>query len=120
MKLNVVQTIIAIAISGLISYGLYSFHDSENKIVLSLGSFVFLATTLVIAIGVNFEQPRTTTNIRVVSGIFFTIALISNLLFSFFTFSTPSYIITNGILLLIFVLTAYSINKANQPPTIQL
>ena len=56
MKLNVVQTIIAIAISGLISYGLYSFHDSENKIVLSLGSFVFLATTLVIAIGVNFEQ----------------------------------------------------------------
>ena len=63
MKLNVVQTMIAIAISGLISYGLYSFHGSENKIVLSLGSFVFLATTLVIAIGVNFEQPRTTTNI---------------------------------------------------------
>ena len=114
MKLNVVKTIIAIAVSVLIAYGLYSFHDSENKVLLSLGSFVFLGMTLVITIGVNFEQPRTTTNIRVVSGIFFTIALISNLIFSSFTFSIPSYIITNGILLLIFVLTTYSLNKANQ------
>ena len=114
MKLNFVQTIIAIAVSLLIAYGLYSFHDSENKVLLSLGSFVFLATTLVITIGVNFEQSRTTTNVRVVSGIFFVISLASNLIFSFFTFSTLSYVITNGILLLIFVLIAYSINKAKQ------
>ena len=112
MKLNFVQTIIAIALSLLIAYGLYSFHDSENKILLSLGSFIFLATTLIITIGVNFEQSRTTTNVRVVSGIFFLIALITNLIFSFFTFSTPSYIITNGVLLLIFLLIVYSINKA--------
>ena len=102
MKINFVQTIIAVALSSLIAYGLYSFHESENKIVLSLGSFVFLATTLLITIGVNFEQSRTTTNVRVVSGIFFVIALSSNLIFSFFKFSTPSYVITNGILLLIF------------------
>ena len=114
MKLNFVQTIIAIAVSLLIAYGLYSFHHSENKVLLSLGSFVFLATTLVITIGVNFEQSRTTTNVRVVSGIFFVISLASNLIFSFFTFSTLSYVITNGILLLIFVLIAYSINKAKQ------
>ena len=114
MKINFVQTIIAIVLSLLIAYGLYSFHDSENKILLSLGSFIFLAVTLVITIGVNFEQSRTTTNVRVVSGIFFVIAFVSNLLFSFFTFSSPSYIITNGILLLIFVLISYSINKAKQ------
>ena len=114
MKLNFIQTIIAIAVSLLIAYGLYSFHHSENKVLLSLGSFVFLATTLVITIGVNFEQSRTTTNVRVVSGIFFVISLASNLIFSFFTFSTLSYVITNGILLLIFVLIAYSINKAKQ------
>ena len=114
MKLNFVQTIIAIAVSLLIAYGLYSFHESENKILLSLGSFVFLAITLVITIGVNFEQSRTTTNVRVVSGIFFVIALASNLIFSFFKLSTPSYVITNGILLLIFILLTYSINKAKQ------
>lgn len=114
MKINFVQTIIAIAVSLLIAYGLYSFHDSENKILLSAGSFLFLATTLVLTIGTSFQLPRTTTNVRVVSGIFFAVALISNLIFSFLTFSVPSYVITNGILLLVFILIAYSINRAKQ------
>ncbi len=114
MKINFVQTSIAIVGSLLIAYGFYSFHDSENKLLLSLGSFVFLAITLVITIGVNYEQSRTTTNVRVVSGIFFIVALASSLIFSFLKFSTPTYIITNGILLLIFILIVYSINKAKQ------
>jgi hypothetical protein len=114
MKINFVQTIIAIAVSLLIAYGLYSFHDSENKILLSAGSFVFLALTLVFSIGTSFQLPRTTTNVRVVSGIFFAVALISNLIFTFVAFSVPSYVITNGILLLVFILIAYSINKAKQ------
>jgi hypothetical protein len=114
MKLNFVQTIIAIAVSALIAYGFYHFHDTDNKILLSAGSFIFLSVTLVLSIGVNFEQSRTTANNRVVSVIFFVIALISNLIFSFFSFSEASYIITNGILLLIYILIAYSINKAKQ------
>jgi hypothetical protein len=114
MKINFVQTIIAIALSILIAYGLYSFHDSENKILLSVGSFVFLAATLILTIGTSFEQSRTTTNIRVVSGIFFAVALISNLIFTFINFSVPIYIITNGILTLVFLLIVYSVNKAKQ------
>ena len=114
MKINFVQTIIAIAVSLLIAYGLYSFHESENKILLSVGSFVFLAITLIPTIATSFELPRTSTNVRVISGIFFTVALISNLAFTFLNFSVPSYIIINGILLLIFILIAYSINKAKQ------
>ena len=111
MKINFVQTIIAIALSLLISYGLYSFHNSENKMLLSVGSFVFLALTLIITIGASFELPRTTTNVKVVSGIFFAVALISNLIFTFIKFSVPSYVIINGILLLVFILIAYSINR---------
>ncbi len=112
MKINFIQTIIAIAVSLIISYGLFSFHNSDNKILLSAGSFVFLATTLVLAIGTNFQLPRTTTNVRVVSGIFFAVALISNLIFTFINFSVPSYVIIIGILLLVFILIAYAINKA--------
>jgi len=114
MKINLVQTVIAIALSLLIAFGLYSFHSSENKILLSAGSFIFLAVTLIITIGASFELPRTTTNVKVVSGIFFAIALISNLIFTFISFSVPSYVITNGILLLVFILIAYSINRAKQ------
>ena len=114
MKINFVQTIIAIALSLLISYGLYSFHNSENKMLLSAGSFLFLAATLVMTIGTSFEFPRTTTNVKVVSGIFFAVALISNLIFTIIKFSVPSYVIINGILLLVFILIAYSINRAKQ------
>ena len=114
MKINFVQTIIAIAVTLLIAYGLYGFHDGANKILLSAGSFALLATTLAMTIGASFELPRTTTNIRVVSGIFFAIALIINLVFTFINFSVPSYVIINGILLLVFILIAYSINKAKQ------
>lgn len=114
MKINFVPTIIATAVSLLIAYGLYSFHDSENKILLSAGSFVFLATTLVMSIGASFELQRTTTNIKVVSGIFFAIALIGNLIFTFVNFSVPSYVIINGILILVFILIVYLINQAKQ------
>ena len=114
MKIDFIKTLIAIAVSLLIAYGLYSFHESENKILLSAGSFVFLAITLILTIGASFELPRTTTNVKVVSGIFFAIAFISNLIFTFISFSVPSYVITNGILLLVFVLIAYSILKAKQ------
>ena len=114
MKLNFIQTIIAIALSLLIAYGLYSFHDSENKLLLSVGSFVFFATTLIVSIGSSFELTRTTTNVRVVSGIFFVLALISNLIFTFINFSITGYVIINGILFLLFILIAYSINRAKQ------
>ena len=114
MKINFVQTIIAIVLSLLIAYGLYSFHDSENKILLSTGSFVFIATTLVLSIGISFQLPRTTINTKVISGIFFAVALISNLIFTFIKFTVPSYVIINGILLLVFILIAYLINKSKQ------
>ena len=114
MKINFIQTIIAIAVSLLIAYGLCNFYDSENKILLSVGSFIFLATTLILTIGINFEHSRTTTNIRVVSGIFFAIFLISSFIFTFFNFLVPTYVITNGILLLVFISIAYSINKTKQ------
>lgn len=114
MKKKNLQTSIAIIASLLIAYGLYSFHDSENKLLLSAGSFLFLSVTLIFAIGITFEQPKTTTNIKVVSGLFFTIALIINIVFAIIDFSIPSFIITNGILLLVFILITYSIYNAKQ------
>lgn len=114
MKVNFVKSVIAIAISGLIAYGYFHFHNGENKSLLSLGCFLFTATTLLWTIGINFEFPRTTTMVRTVSGIFFVVALLSNLIFSFTDFSVPFYVIVNGILALIYLLIAYTISKAKQ------
>lgn len=105
---------IALAVSLLIAYGFYSFHDYETKLLLSTGSFLFLATTLFFSIATVFEQQHSNSNIRVVSVIFFVVALISNLIFSVTSFSIPSYIVVNGILLLIFLLTINSIHNVKQ------
>lgn len=114
MKLNFIKSIISIAVSGLIAYGFYSFHASNNKLLLSAGSFLFLSLTLLFTLAVSFEQSRTTTMTRTTSAIFFVIALASNLTFSFFNFSTPIYVIVNGIALLTYFLITYSISRAKQ------
>jgi hypothetical protein len=114
MKLNFVKSIISLAVSSLIAYGFYSFHESNNKLLLTAGSFLFLSLTLLFTFGVSFEQSRTTTMIRTTSAIFFVIAFASNLTFSFFTFSTPIYVIVNGIGFLTYSLITYSISRAKQ------
>lgn len=114
MKIDFVKTIIAIAVSSLIAYGFYTFNASSNESLLAVGSLIFSITTLTLAIGINFDLPRTTTLIRTVSVIFFVVSILSNLFFSFVVFKTGLYIIINGILFLIYGLTAYSIGKAKQ------
>jgi hypothetical protein len=112
MKFHSVPTIIAIGISLLISLGFYSIHSGVNKYLLSLGTLVFLASTLTMTIATSFESPRTTTNIRVVSGIFFFVAFAMNAIYLFLSnFSSINYIVFNGILFLIFVLITFSLNK---------
>lgn len=114
MKINFIKTIIAICVCGLIAYGFYSFHKTENKLLLSLGGFVFLLFTLLFTLSITFSLPRTTTMVRTVSGIFFVVAFVSNLTFSFLNFSTPIYVIINGIAFMTYALIAYSISKAKQ------
>ena len=114
MKIHLIPSIIAIAICSLIAYGFYSFGLDENKLLLCIGGFAFVFITLIFTIGVSTELPRTNTNIKTLSGVFFLIALTSNLIFTFVTFIVPLYIIVNGILLLAFVFIIYSIYRAKQ------
>jgi len=114
MKIDFFKSVVAIAICGLIAYGFFALNAGDNKLLLSLGCFLFMSITTLGTIGIRFELPRTTTLIRTVSGIFFFVALVSNLVFSFTNFSTPPYIITNGVFLLMYVLISYSLSKAKQ------
>tara|TARA_B110000285_G_C15078580_1_gene592162 strand:+ start:816 stop:1160 length:345 start_codon:yes stop_codon:yes gene_type:complete len=114
MKLKIVPALIVLAIAALIAYSMYSFTIGQNKIIIALGSFLFTAITLLSAIGVSYEKKRTGTNIRALAMLFFFIALLSNIGFVNFPFSQALYIITNGILALIFILIVYFIVGAKQ------
>ena len=114
MKINFIPTIIAIALSALVAYGCFSLRQDNFNNLLGIGCFVMMSIATALTLGLGFESSRTTTNIRVLSAIFTLIFLASNLIFCFISFSVPTYIITNGILLLIFILLTYSIAKAKQ------
>lgn len=114
MKLKAVQTIIAIAASLLISYGFYNYSYGGKNLLVGIGTFVLLSSTLVFAFGADLGRPRTTTNVRIVAGVFSFVAVASNLIFSFFSFAVPPYVIVNGLLLLAYFLTGYSIYRAGQ------
>ena len=70
---------------------------------------MLLASALVLSLGADFELPRTTTNIRVVSGIFFIFSLIFNCVFSFISFKISTYVIISGIAFLLFLSLVYFI-----------
>ncbi|MBP7509192.1 MAG: hypothetical protein KA807_15375 [Prolixibacteraceae bacterium] len=114
MKVNFIRTILAIGISALVAYGFNLFIIGENKILLTIGSFILFVVTLLFTIGINFTLSRTTTNIRVVSTIFFAISILVNLSFSIAPFKVEWYIIFSGLILLIYLLIIYSIFNKRQ------
>jgi hypothetical protein len=63
-------------------------------------------------LAVSFDVRGGTGNYKIVSALFFTITLISNIIFNFLNFAMASYIIINGILFLLFVAIEYTTIKA--------
>jgi ABC-type glycerol-3-phosphate transport system permease component len=114
MKIDFIKTFIALAVSALIAYGFSSFHHSENSQLLVFASFSELFLSSFLILGLRFELNRTTANVRTLASIFFVVFLLTNVVFSFVTFSQQLYVIINGILFLIGVLIVYSIIKVKQ------
>lgn len=114
MKFDIVKTIIAVAASALIAYGMYTWCISDKGYLLSIVSSVEIAILLISAIGIKIEWLRSMANVKIVSWIFFVAVLTINIIFSRNEFSTPAFIITNGCTLLLFMLISYSLIKANK------
>jgi len=115
MKVNIVPTIIAGAISALLAYALYSICRTEGQeILLAIGGFICFFVTFGVALGVRFENSRASVNTAVLGWVFFLTLLISNGIFAFVTLHTPAYVIVNGILLLAFIGITYAVTKAKQ------
>ena len=113
MKVNIVPLFVSLGLSLLLAYGFYELGHEPNRTIQTIGGGLFIFTTLAFLIGVQFEDLRTTTNVRTVSTIFFLVALISHVLFALINFPLSLYVITEGILIMIYVLVVYSMSKAD-------
>lgn len=115
MKANIVLIIVSLVVGTLVAYAFYSLASAEDtKMLLTIGSGLCFCLTLSASIGIAFENKRAGVNIKVLSVVFFILLLISNLIFTFITFSTSAYIITNGLILVLWFLSAYLIAKSKQ------
>ena len=115
MKINIIPTLIALAISALIAYALYSFCKTEGlELLLAIVGGIAMFLPLATCLGVRFPEGRTSVNLVTIGGVFFGIMLVAQLIFTFVHFATPALIIVDGLLLLVFLLCAYAIGKARQ------
>ena len=113
-KFKLVPTILAVGISALAAYGYYSCCEGgESGIAIAIGGFLMLFASLFGLMGFSYDKAKHQSLIRVVSSIFMLVALISNILFCTIGFSMPAYIIVNGILTLIYILTVYQLDKTS-------
>ena len=113
MKINPVNALVAVLLSALLAYALWSL-GGDLKNYVAVGTFVSLAGTLVPMIGGSYEYARNGFNLRVVSGVFFVLALGINVMFASISLSATAYIVTNGALFLVYILLGNVIYGARQ------
>lgn len=113
MNIRLINFIVALFFSALISYGLWSVDGPLHNYV-AIGSFLFLAGTLVPAIGIEFEYARRAVNLRMTCGVFFGVGLIFNLICALLQVGTTIYIISSAIVFLVFVLIANGVYAVRQ------
>lgn len=114
MKINSLNCLIALLIGALLTYGLVALDSNTMKGAIGIGAFIFLASTLTGAIGITFSEARIGVNVRILSFVFFIVALFINLFFAILTTSQTGYVVTCGIVFLIYVLIAQAIFSAKQ------
>lgn len=113
MKLNPLNVVIAILISLLLAYALWSF-DGALKNYVAIGAFVFFACTLVPCLAHSDGVTRRLLNLRVVATVFFLIGLAINAIFSFVSNSGTTYVVINGLSFLVYVFVANNVYTARQ------
>ena len=110
MKLDLVKSLIAVAISALLAYACYEICDYDRvQWVITIGAFLTLGITSVFSLGITLEQVRSSTMLKALAWVILIVELITNGIFVFFDFSVPVYVIINGLILLIFALIYNSI-----------
>lgn len=115
MKIKITPTIIAAGISALLAYGLYALCRTEGQeLLLAVGGGMAIFIPLASAVGVRFEQTRTSGNIAALGATFTFIMTICCFVYAFVQFTPPAFIIVAGLLILIFIMIVYGITKAKQ------
>jgi hypothetical protein len=114
MKINKFTLILCAALAFLIAFFLSSRIDTSGfKLILGIGCFISLSTTLAGTISVSFNYNRTTTLTKTSSGIFFFLLLISQFIYSSLeSFTIASYLLVTGGLMILHAIIVYGLSNS--------
>jgi hypothetical protein len=105
MKIDFVKFLITTGISALIAFACYSLSKEEStpKMILTSGSFLFLAFTACFMAGIDYANRKSGLMLKILSSVFFFAGIVLHVVFALLPFNLTVFIITDGILLLIFL-----------------
>jgi len=114
MKINIIGIVIALLITALATYIFcVTASDGSGIFPLIIGAIGVLATTVML-FGISSTYQRTSTLLKVVSLVFFLIVGVLNLMIALFSWGNSMVIISNGIVLLTYLILMYYLWRTKQ------
>ena len=115
MRFNFVFTLIALIISSLLGYWVYSVADTDVHAALAgIFSTICFAFPLIIGTGISFNTSASQVNIKALSWLLFILMLIMHFYYASNGVTMPYYVLINGILICIYVAIVYGIIRSKQ------
>ena len=115
MKVNFVLTLIALVISSLLGYWVYSVADTDvHATMAGVFSTLCFAIPLIIGTGISFNTSASQVNIKALSWVLFILMLIMHFYYASNGVAMPYYVLINGILICIYVAIVYGIIRSKQ------
>ena len=115
MRFNFVFTLIALIISSLLGYWVYSVADTDAHATLAgMFSTICFAIPLIIGIGISFNTSASQVNIKALSWVLFILMLFMHFYYASNGVTMPYYVLINGILICIYVAIVYGIIRSKQ------
>lgn len=112
MKINFFTLMMSVLIGLLVAFFLSKYTLEENKIMFAIGCFISITSGIAGIISLNYDYSRKNVLIKVTSGIFLSVFLAINILFSIFNeYDYSSYVLATGVALIMFILSVYTISK---------
>ena len=112
MKLKAFPLALSIALAGLLGYFIYYITKSADYDLLwGVGATICFAITAIPILGIQYESARQGLNLKILSGIFFIIFVISHICFARLGADVAYYIIVNGCLMIAYLALFYKISS---------
>lgn len=114
MKPDFIRILIALGLTALAVWAIVAFSPyGQARLPLGIGSGLTFGLGMVLLIGFR-TTTRTMVSARVAGTLYVIFAFACNLVFAFFDFSLPLYVIVNGVPLLLFLLLWSSLSRASK------